>query len=280
MKRPDLWHVPLLLGLLIGVVLGLVYSWGIAPVKFYDTAPNSLRPDLKDGYILLISEAYAADGDWPAAQARLAELGESDLPARVQALVEAAIAEGQPLANVRHLAALASQMGIESSAMAPFIATRGVPATPTMAVVLATFTPTAPPLPTVTPTPLPTPLPTSTPRPTATPRLSYQLVEQQAVCLAEPIEPMLQIVVQDAAGDDLPGIAIDVTWASGSTRFYTGFKPELGRGYADMMMEPGISYAVQVAGGGELVSGIQPDLCQSSAGPRYTSTRLVFEEIP
>lgn len=278
MRQPTLWHVPLLSGLVLGLVLGLVYTWLIEPVQFYDTSPDRLREDLKREYILLISETYAADGDWHAAQERLADLGDPDIAHTLLQLTEQAIAEGRPVATVRHLAVLAARLGTSSPAVAAFVPTQSIRPTATPIAVLATFTP-APATPTPTPTATLTPSPTPTLQPTATPRLHYRLLAQQRICDADREEPLLQVVVRDAAGDGIAGVEVLVSWGAETARLFTGLKPELGRGYADLVMQPEISYAVRLAEGSEEVSGIRAAACNSSAGQRLLSTRVSFERI-
>ena len=46
----------------IGLGLGLYYGWVVSPVAYVDTAPNTLRPDYKADYVLMVAEAYQADG--------------------------------------------------------------------------------------------------------------------------------------------------------------------------------------------------------------------------
>jgi hypothetical protein len=278
MKQTNLWHVPLLSGLVLGIVLGLTYTWMIDPVQYYDTAPDRLRLDLKQEYIILISDTYAADGDWKAAQERLADLGDPDIAHTVLQLTEQAIADGRPVATVRHLAVLAGQLGASSPAVAAFVPTRSVRATPTSVAVIATFTP-APATPTPTPTVRPTPSPMPTIRPTATPVLHYRLLTQQRICEPDRQEPLLQVVVRDADGEEIAGAEILVSWGEQTQRLFTGLKPDLGLGYADLIMHSETTYAVRLAEGSEVASGIHASACNSSDGPRLLSTRLIFERI-
>jgi len=279
MNRQTLWHVPILAGLLLGLAMGLIYTWLIAPVQYYNTAPDRLRAGLKEEYILLICETYAADGDWPAAQERLAQLGDPDIAATILELAERAIEQGKPVSAIRYLASVAGRLGVSSPAVVHFMPTRPPTPSPAPETILATFTPTLPPLPTVTFTPPPPAPPTFTPPPTSTPRWRYQLLAQQKICDYDRSEPLLQVIVRDAEGNDVSGAEVVITWGTESTHLFTGFKPELGRGYADLIIEPEVSYAVHLAAGSEEASGIQATPCNSSAGPRLLSTRLVFEEI-
>ena len=61
------WSI--LFALLMGVGLGLGYTWVISPHPMMDAQPNALRGDFKDQYRSLIAAAYAATGNLPRAQA-------------------------------------------------------------------------------------------------------------------------------------------------------------------------------------------------------------------
>ncbi len=268
-----------LVALAIGTALGLLYTWGISPVKFYNTAPSQLRADLKEEYVLLICNTYSADRDWAAAEQRLATLNEPNIADALSRLTGRAIAEGKPIAEIRSLATVADRLGVSNPAFAPFISYTA-PATPTPVAERATFTPTPLPSPTDTPTPEPTSPATATPTPSPSPtrQLSYRLLTQQRICDADRPEPMLQIIVRAADGSDVAGEEVLISWGDLTFSIFTGFKPELGRGYADAIMQPGVSYSVQLAAGSEQVSGIQTAPCNSRAGERLYSTRLVFEK--
>ena len=70
------WY--LLTALILGLTLGLVYSWVISPVLQVDTHPDSLRPDYKDIYRSMISRAYLANNNIPRAEARLELIGDEE----------------------------------------------------------------------------------------------------------------------------------------------------------------------------------------------------------
>jgi len=70
------WY--LLTAILLGLGLGLVYSWVISPAEFIDTPPFSLREDYKDRYRASIAAAYMATGNLQRAQARLDLLRDED----------------------------------------------------------------------------------------------------------------------------------------------------------------------------------------------------------
>jgi hypothetical protein len=81
-----------LVSILAGLGLGLLYGWVINPVKYVDTSPDSLSKAYKADYILMVAEAYRAEGDLALAARRLALLGTTKPVDLVQ---EAVIYTGQ-----------------------------------------------------------------------------------------------------------------------------------------------------------------------------------------
>ena len=76
---------------MLGIAAGVYYGWVINPVKYVDTTPAKLRSDYQTDYILMVAEAYQAEGDLDLAARRLAVLGDSP-PAEIvrQAMIVAA----------------------------------------------------------------------------------------------------------------------------------------------------------------------------------------------
>lgn len=66
-----------ILVLILGIGIGLLYGWVIDPVEYVDTYPDSLRQDYKTDYVLMVAEAYQAEGDLKLAVERLKFLGEA-----------------------------------------------------------------------------------------------------------------------------------------------------------------------------------------------------------
>lgn len=85
------------LAILVGAAGGLFYGWVVNPVRYVDTTPDTLRIDYKSDYVLMVAEAYSAEGDLALAARRLALLG-STAPAEMvhQALL---FAESQGYAD-------------------------------------------------------------------------------------------------------------------------------------------------------------------------------------
>lgn len=72
--------IPILITALLGLALGLVYGWSIDPVQYTDITPDVLRIDYRTDYVLMVAEAYRAEGDPALAAQRLAVFG-SEPPA-------------------------------------------------------------------------------------------------------------------------------------------------------------------------------------------------------
>ena len=279
------WY--LLTGFLLGVGLGLLYAWVASPVEYVDTSPFSLRKDFKDQYRALIAAAYMANGDLVRAKARLELLEDQDVYLKLSEQAQRTLAEGRYPQEARALGLLAIALGQSP----PTVALTSPAQTTTLQVTSATSpaltttqgaTPSSTPASTPTRTRLPSTLaPTFTPLPTrtATPTQGapFILDREDLVCDANIKEPLIQVIVLDAAGQQVAGMQVIVTWEGGDDRFYTGLKPELGLGYADFTMQPDTAYNLRLAGGGQPVPNLVAAECEAADGSRYIGTwRLVF----
>jgi hypothetical protein len=304
MNREDRGPWYLITAIILGVSAGLFYSWVVSSVEYIDTAPASLRTDHKDSYRALVAAAFAANGDLPRARARLALLGDEDVQGQValqaQQYLEtdASSVEGQSLI----LLAQALERGLSTTPVIQIPPTQRntptlLPATPVPPTPSpqddtpdASPTPSAesgPPRasPTVTLTPTiravaPTvpPLPTRTPTPTQ--GAPFVLKKEAAFACTPPRSaPLIIVEALDAAGKPIPGVQVLVSWPGGEDRFYTGLKPELGLGYADFTMQPGVVYTVQLAPGGQPVTGLSASECESRSQERFWGAwRLIFTQ--
>ncbi len=278
----------LLTGLIIGLGLGLFIAWVIFPVQYVDIDPGALSPKYKSEYRRMIAMAYSADRNLERARERaLLVDGNSAVPL-LAAQAQQMLSENRPANQARALAVLAADLARpEEKALAPSLEATSAPvasggesvmATETAAALATTAatqavatqegsvsaavqTPTQPiptgtQPPTVTPTITRTPIPTFTPRPTATTQAGvidapFVLSDRTEIC--DPSLPggLLQIQVTNEDGDPLPGARISISWQNLTEDFYTGLIPENGLGYADFLMQPGITYRVQVGSAGE-----------------------------
>lgn len=288
--------IQILLALLAGFGLGLAYAWLLSPVTYVDATPALLRADFKDQYRIIISASYAANQDLPRAQARLSLLGDANPIDALSAQAQRMLASGETFENARPLAQLATdlQRGFVSepftSTPFPTFSTPEVLVTNTPSIIETqldtndevTFTPT----PTVffEQTPLiPLFQETATPRPTFTPTAGpgtpFVLTSQEPLCDPSSSKVM-QFILTDSNRRQIAGVEIVVTWSQGEDRFFTGFKPELGNGYADFVMEADTVYNIRIVTGGAFVPDISAPTCTDPNGAEYPGGILLTFQQP
>ncbi len=253
MTRGHQW-LELALGLLLGLSLGLVTAWWIAPNARMDLSPAALRADYKDEYRLLVASAYVATGDLGRAQARLTLLRDNEDSA--QSLLDQVLRlrSGQAQSNifpdaseqsVYALALLANALQQSDNALTPGPSDTTAPV---LSLPTATFAP-------------------------------FALVSQETACDAAMPEGLGRIQVRDAGGQPLAGVEILVSWEGGQQHLFTGLKPELGNGYADFVMAPGTFYSVQLMPSSTPVAGLIAPECDAEDGAvSLGGVLLVFEQ--
>lgn len=286
-KRVIAW----ILALLVGFGMGVAYTWVFSPVQGVDAEPRVLRSDFKDKFRAAIAAAYFANPDLDRAHARLALLGDADPSQAMSAQAQRMLAAGEPAEAVQKVAYLASALQAgEPIAAAPSTETitpTSIPAQTGLPVAAGTDmiesgqTAGTQPPPSGTPegssetegTRTSAPALTATPRPTrtATPTLGapYQLVGEDTICDPALEEGLLQVVVIDLSRRQIPGAEIIITWNSGEEHIFTGLKPELGHGYADFLMTPGVAYSVRMADGGTPASELTAPDCETTGREPY-----------
>ncbi len=298
----------ILLGLGAGIGLGLLYSWQISPVTYVDAEPSILRADFKDQYRIVIASAYASTHDLPRARARLELLKDPNLVGELSAQAQRMLAGGESNQNAQPLAQLANdlQQGYASLALSsptatklsfvgtPFtaVAVTPKPGTPTAETGLeeSTLTPEPPQglvigtLPFEQTLLAPQGFATVTPRPTFTPTkgidMPFTLVGQDTICDPNLKSGLLQFSLMDSRRNQVPGVQIVVTWDKGEDNFFTGFKPEIGDGYADFTMEANTVYSIRVVDGGSFVPNISAPTCTDDSGGSYLGGLLLTFQQP
>ncbi len=301
--RDERGHWYLLTGFVIGVVLGLVYAWLVSPQEYQDTSPASLLPEFRDQYRAMIAAAFVANGNLPRAEARLALLGDSNVEQALTEQAQRTLAEGDSPQEAQALGLLAVALGQGNTDFLPDDESNGTPAaggtstTPQSinnesTSVQVTSKPnseetsiTASPLPDdqspkVTLSILSTAIPLPTRTPTATPGSPFVLQSNTFICDSNLSNPLIQVIAEDSAGEPLPGQEIIAYWDGGEDRFFTGLKPELGLGYADFLMTPGVVYQIRMAGGGQTVPEITAAECEAQGGGRYWGSWLLVFSRP
>lgn len=276
--------------LAIGFGLGLAYAWVIRPVRYVDAEPQTLRSDFKDHYRSAIAAAYAANADLERARARLILLGDTDPSQALAAQAQRMLAVGVSDESVQQVAmlsaALQGQTAAEfSTATLPIIIPTGTGLPPSQSISTATHaTGTIIPTTIIEPTVTSIPLATATSRPTQTPTPTlgapYQLVGQDTVCDPDLAEGLLQVIVRNALRQPIPGAEIIITWNSGEEHIFTGFKPELGYGYADYLMTPDVAYSIRMADGGTSATELSAPACTDTDGAAYRGGVLITFQQP
>ncbi len=312
-ERRGHWY--LLTGLLIGLALGITYAWLVSPVEYTDTSPASLRADFKDEYRYLIAASHRVHGNLERTLARLSLLDDPEPVAALGEQAQRLLAANAPSSSVRALADLAEALQATASpvAVASSQATGGL-ASPTagpesLAAPLPTdatspfepiLDPTETPIPqptvSETPTPRPgtrtatatrtpqrspTPIATATLKPsltpTATPGKPFQLVDQATFC--DPNLPgVLQVFLENSNGDPASGVEVTITWLGGEEQFFSGLKPELGFGYADFVMTPGVEYVLSLDNGVIQIADLRAGACSAESGEYPGGIRLDFRQ--
>ena len=275
------WQLMLIVA--AGMALGVLYSWVLAPVRYVDTTPDTLRTDFKDQFRSSIAASYAASGNIERARTRLALLGDPNTIEALNAQAQRMLATGDSFENIQQVAQLAVDLQVQSEIV---VSTTVRPTLPQTRPPTQRSPQTGGSVETPTPqqsfdTPAAASSPTPRPTRTATPVPSrpFVLAGQDTLCDADLQEGLLQVIVIDARRRQVPGAEIVVTWDGGEEHFFTGFKPELGNGYADFVMQAGITYNVRVQEGGAPVSGVTPPSCSASEGDSFTgSIQLTFRQ--
>lgn len=271
------WY--LITGLVFGLLLGLVITWLISPVKEVDTHPHLLREDYKDIYRSLVSRAYQANNNLPRAEARLGLIGDEDPALSLAAQAQRYLAEGGDVETAKILANLSA--AIQSAAISQITP---VPPSPAADSQQATLT--------SSPaqenggeegqnTPTPDPEEPSEPTPTPTESPPFILQDSAPICDPTLGESLIQIIATNGEGGGVPGIQLEISLGPDLKEvFYTGLKPEVGLGYADFLAEPGLTYTLEVPESGLVVPDIEMPTCTTETEDSYWGSWEVYITHP
>ncbi len=278
----DRGHWYLITALILGVSLGLLISWVIAPVSLEDTHPSNLRADYKDVYRSLIARAYQANQNLPRAKARLELLGDENPAQALAAQAQRNLAEegDQEMARilVNLSAALQRTPAPEATSPTQTLSSADVTGEGTPPPSTDTENNTSTPEGTETYTTR-TPLPPPTFTPTDAPPF---IVEDQAkLCDPNLTTPLIQVFATNAEGEGVPGVEILISWAPDrQERFLTGLKPEIGEGYADFEAEMGVTYTIEVPESGLVIPDVVITECQPDSGDPYPGSYQIYITYP
>jgi hypothetical protein len=267
----------ILTGLIIGLLLGLVISWVIAPIKYIETAPNSLRVDIKNEYRLLIAAAYHANYNLPRALARIELLSDPDPLLALTTQAQDLLKSGDINGKAFYLAYLADAIKTASISQA------GISANATKLPITSTPSPTGISDGFLTGTPSfitsITPIIRLSETPIATQMSRFILKSQQIVCDSTQAELLLMIDVFDPTNLPIPGVEIIITWSNGEEHIFTGLQPEISEGYVDYLMSPNIDYGIRFASGGvSTIDLAAPDCTNNQGTAKWGGIKLVFQK--
>jgi len=272
------WY--LLTALILGLILGVVYSWVISPVSQVDTHPSLLRTDYKDIYRSLISRAYQSNNNLPRAEARLELMGDDEPALALAAQAQRFLAEGgdnEMAIILANLSAAIQNAELANNPIPPTVTAAPDPEiTPTASTETGENGGNSPEVPAVTiehPDWTPTPAPTESP--------PFILQDSSPICDPTLGESLIQVIATNGAGDGIPGVAIQIALGTDPNEvFYTGLKPELGLGYADFSAEPGLTYQVEIPDSGLIVSEIEVPTCQTESEESYWGSWEIYITHP
>jgi hypothetical protein len=274
--------IQILGGLAIGLALGLLIAWVLAPVQYTDTSPISLRSVFKDQYRIAIASAFNADNNIERARARLALLGDTDPGQTLVNQAQQIMASGDSLESAYEIAVLVNALNADIPTLEPTVSlTPRAETKPSLTP--SPFGQASTPKVTATVGPSPTPRATATPHPTTTPSPTpgapFVLLSRDEVCDPNLQPGILMVEVRNKKKQPIPGQELVITWSGGEERFFTGLKPEISDGYADFIMQRDIPYSIHPGSGGETATGIVAPLCSSKESTEYLGAiKLVFQQ--
>ena len=242
-----------LASLVLGIIFGLIFSWGVFPLQYTNADLVDLRQSHKDDLVRMISAAYELDGDLNTAKKQLLYLGIGNSVQTINTLIDQETRSGNST-SISTLIRLRRAIASSSVATPTVVPTQVM--TPTVIYVIAT-----PEIPVATLT----------------------LVEKTPLsCIDEPETAKLRFTVRDTAGLGVPNVGIEIRWDAGSETIYTGLKPERGVGYADFEATPG-NFSVTVLNAksetvSNLVIGAPPANCKNDNGKTPRGWKLVFQQ--
>lgn len=278
-----------IIGVVIGIGIGLLYTWEIDPVVERNTAPWQLGDRARQDYVLAIVLSYAYDPDIELAFDRLRMLRPSE---GVWSMVADVACERHKNVLVRtqsdiKLIRVVEQLYRNQGAAGCADGVYALPTPLPTRAAIATFTPTAtepPPAPTKTPTLAPTTNPDALSTPVASPRpaTTYVAYPRPAAFCDPGQSGVIQVQVRNRNGEGVAGVPVEVKWAGNEREtFFTGLKPGQSPGYADFEMATvaGRSYSVSIPGLEGNAPSVDVEACDEADGRTiYYGYNVTFQE--
>jgi hypothetical protein len=288
-----LWGV-VAVGVLLGFTGGLIFTWFLSPLTYMDTYPPMLAPRYRQDWARMAVWAYAMEENRDRTQVRLLNLPRSEVATVAAEVLDRAVVQGHPIEVLQSIARLAADYGAAGPGVMVYLESAGTlpfdplpVASPTSVTdddPTVTRTSTTPP---VTATAARPRRSTSTPTPLPTLELPIRIISQTLTCELSPriaisLEMSRTVVVRRREVTEqvgLPMREVWLIWESGSDRAITGFRPEIGLGYADFDVEPGHVYNLYIdSPTGPPVLTVQVEPCLPAEGEGWVSRVLVLLE--
>jgi len=262
MKRVIGWILLVLVSLAVGMGIGLGVSWGILPTGNKDTTPVTLIQSDKDIYRSFIADSYYATHDLVRAKIRLELLDGEDAPNSIVDQMERLLLDQNGGTDRNTLLVLHDAIVNTQDHSTPMITLPINTAEATRSVTTKIIT-----LSSVSPFPTGK-LTTSNSTPTAKPSI-FIVRNQTRVCDSSQQSPLLQVIIFNQSGKPASGVVIIISSSAGSERILTGLKPELGAGYVDFQLTPGVLYSLNIEGASGNPEEVSAAECLSQGGGTY-----------
>ena len=242
----------------------------------------------REEWVRMVAWAYSLNGDWERTQTRLLNLPEVEVRNTATDVLERAANEGHSIEILQRLAELAAAYGASSPGVAIYAQGGALPEPSPVG--RASSTPRAtetPRVPTPTATSRPTLTPTATPSSSLTDTVPVRVISQTLSCQSKPVVAVSltlsrTIEVRGREVSEIVGQPMRefwLIWNEGADRAITGFRPDLGLGYADFNVEPGRAYNLYLDSPyGIPVSTFQVEPCPPDEGTGWVSRYLMVQE--
>lgn len=115
------WAIRTAIAAAVGLLMAFAIGWWIWPVQYTNTAPDVLRQDYRDDYVVMVATAYEVEQDLQQARNRLKLLDPEEPAAPVVELAERLIEAGGGAEDITYLARLAWVLGTLPPPLTPYL---------------------------------------------------------------------------------------------------------------------------------------------------------------
>jgi hypothetical protein len=271
------WY--LITGLVIGLLVGILYSSLIAPPEFNDISPHLLNDRAKEEYRNLIAMAFVSSEDLSRAQTRLVLLKDEDPVQALSAQAQKIIANGGSEYEAQALATLAEAIrkGPSATQPPPEIDIEATEISPLSSTSMGTSEITLPLNSQSTAGQNLQDASSSDLQNSVIPGmdLPFVLEDIRQVCDLSLSPDLLQIEVKDQSGKPLAGAHINISWEKGQELFSTGIYPQIPTGFADFIMQKDTKYQIRVGEFGEIIHDLTSPVCEDEEGNSFAGGWLL-----